>query len=180
MAGLLLPPAVTGLVMAAIMAAIMSTADSILLQVGTIASRDIFQRFVRPNASDRQMVAVSRLMVLGIAVVGLLVALLRPPGVFSIVIFTTSVLGSAFLPSYLCAVFWRRANSPGALASMLGGASTALLWQLTGLNDLTAIHPMFAGVTVSAVLIVVVSLATQRKAPVPEHVLAAMDEAARL
>jgi sodium/proline symporter len=179
-AGLLLPPAVTGLVMAAIMAAIMSTADSILLQAGTIASRDIFQRFLRPDATDKQMVAVSRLLVLAIAVLGFLVALLRPPGVFSIVIFTTSVLGSAFLPSYLCAVFWRRANSPGALASMLGGASTALLWELTGVNEATAIHPMFAGVTVSAVLIVVVSLLTQRRAPVPEHVLAAMEEAAKV
>jgi sodium/proline symporter len=158
----------------------MSTADSILLQAGTIASRDIFQRFLRPDATDKQMVAVSRLLVLAIAVLGFLVALLRPPGVFSIVIFTTSVLGSAFLPSYLCAVFWRRANSPGALASMLGGASTALLWELTGVNEATAIHPMFAGVTVSAVLIVVVSLLTQRRAPVPEHVLAAMEEAAKV
>ena len=179
-AGKLLPPAVTGIVMAAIMAAIMSTADSILLQAGSIASRDIFQRFLRPGATDHQMVWVSRLLVLAIAVVGYAVALLEPPGVFAIVVFTTTVLGSAFLPAYVCAVFWRGANTPGAIASMVGGAGTALLWTLAGLDDLTAIHAMFAGVGVSATLMVVVSLLTQRSHPVPKAVVDAMDQAARV
>ncbi len=179
-AGKLLPPAVTGIVMAAIMAAIMSTADSILLQVGTIASRDLFQRFLRPSASDQQMVLVSRLLILAIALVGYAVALLKPPGVFSIVVFTTSVLGSAFLPAYVCAVFWRKANSPGALASMVGGAATALIWDLAGLDDLTAVHAMFVGVAVSTALMVAVSLLTRRSHPVPPEVLDAMAEAAKV
>ncbi len=179
-AGKLLPSAVTGIVMAAIMAAIMSTADSILLQVGTIASRDIYQRFVRPDAGDKQMVGVSRLLVAAVAIIGFGVALYKPPGVFAIVIFTTSVLGSAFLPAYVSAVWWRKGNSPGAVASMVGGAGTALLWKLLGLEGATAIHPMFAGVAVSTTLMVVVSLATQRSHPVPEHVLAAMNSAAKV
>ena len=62
----LLPPAVTGLVMAAIMAAIMSTADSLLLQTGSIASRDLYERFINPRASEQQMLWVSRACVLGI------------------------------------------------------------------------------------------------------------------
>ena len=179
-AGKLLPPAVTGIVMAAIMAAIMSTADSILLQAGSIASRDIFQRFLRPDATDRQMVWVSRLLVLAIAAVGYAVALLQPPGVFAIVVFTTSVLGSAFLPSYVCAVFWRGANTPGAVASMVGGAATALIWTLAGLDDLTAVHAMFAGVGVSTTLMVVVSLLTRDSHPVPDAVIEAMDQAAKV
>ncbi len=179
-AGKLLPPAVTGIVMAAIMAAIMSTADSILLQTGTIASRDLFQRFIRPNADDKQMVGISRAMVGLVALIGFGVALLRPPGVFDIVIFTTSVLGSAFLPAYVCAAWWRKANSPGAVTSMVGGAGVALCWKLFGIEEATAVHPMFAGVAVSTTLMVVVSLATQRSHPVPERVLEAMERAAQV
>ena len=111
-AGLLLPAAVTGLVMAAIMAAIMSTADSLLLQTGSIASRDLYERFINPKATERQMVMVSRSLVLAIAVIGYVVALYEPPTVFTIVIFATSVLGSAFLPAYFCAVWWKKANTP--------------------------------------------------------------------
>ncbi len=172
----LLPPAVTGIVMAAIMAAIMSTADSILLQVGTIASRDIFQRFINPKASDSQMVWVSRFLVAGMGIIGLVVALVSPPGVFSIVTFTTSVLGSAFLPAYVCAVWWKKANTKGALASIVGGALMAFIAKKTSIP----LHPMLAGLIVSWLLMIVVSLATQKSSPVAEHIIKAMNEAASL
>jgi sodium/proline symporter len=126
------------------------------------------------------MVGVSRILVGVVAAVGFAVAVYKPPGVFAIVIFTTSVLGSAFLPAYVCAVWWRKGNTPGALASMVGGACVSLLWKLVGLEEATAVHPMFAGVAVSTTLMVVVSLATQRSHPVPEHVLKAMNRAAQV
>ena len=176
----LLPGAVVGIVMAAIMAAIMSTADSILLQVGTIASRDLYQRFFNKNADDKQMVVVSRLLVLIVGIVGFLVALIQPPGIFAIVVFTTSVLGSAFLPAYVCAVWWKKANTPGAIASISGGAAMAFLWQVTGASAATAIHPMFGGLVVSFILMFVVSLATRKSHPVPEHILRAIGEAEKL
>ena len=96
----LLPAAVTGVVMAAIMAAIMSTADSLLLQTGSIASRDLYERFIDPKASEQQMVWVSRVLVLAIGVIGYFVALLEPPAVAFVVIFATSILGSAFAPAF--------------------------------------------------------------------------------
>jgi sodium/proline symporter len=176
----LLPAAVTGLVMAAIMAAIMSTADSLLLQTGSIASRDLYERFVNPDASETQMVWVSRGFVLAIAVIGYIVALVEPPTVFGIVIFATSVLGSAFLPAYVCAVWWRRANTPGALASMIVGASTAFAWEYVGLVEATQMHPMLAGVLSSSVTMVVVSLATQGISPVRPHIQEAMQESGTL
>ncbi len=176
LAGKLLPPAITGIVMAAIMAAIMSTADSILLQVGTIASRDIYQRFFRKNASDKEMVWVSRILILIMGIIGLLVAIYQPPGVFAIVTFTTSVLGSAFLPGYVCAVWWKKANTPGFLASMVGGALIAFLSRTLGWSW----HPMLAGCVASIGLIIVVSLLTQKMSPVPQHILDAMDETAKL
>ncbi len=176
----LLPAAVTGLVMAAIMAAIMSTADSLLLQTGSIASRDLYERFINPKATEKQMVAVSRGLVLIIAVIGYAVALVEPPTVFSIVVFATTVLGSAFLPAYVCAVWWRRANTPGALASIVAGATVAFVWEANGLVDSTQLHPMLAGVTTSTIAMVVVSLLTQRSSPVPPHILDAMTESDRV
>ena len=179
-ASALLPAAVTGLVMAAIMAAIMSTADSLLLQVGSIASRDLYERFVNPNASEAQMVRVSRGLVLGIAVIGYVVALYEPPSVFGIVVFATTVLGSAFLPAYVCAVWWRKANAPGALASIVSGALVSFVWQYADLAGPSQLDPMLVGVLASSVAMVVVSLLTQRSHPVPGEIVEAMDEADRL
>ncbi len=176
----LLPAAVTGVIMAAIMAAIMSTADSLLLQTGSIAARDLYERFIDPNASERRMVWVSRLMVLAIGAIGYLVALFQPPTVFQVVIFVTSVLGSAFLPAYVCAVWWRKANSPGALASIVAGASAAFLWQFLDLEGASGLHPMVAGLLASTTAMVVVSLATQKRHPVPQAILDLMAESANL
>ena len=177
-AGLLLPPAVTGLVMAAIMAAIMSTADSLLLQTGSIASRDLYERFINPDASERQMVMVSRGLVLAIALTGYVVALYDPPTVFAIVIFATSVLGSAFLPAYFCAVWWKKANTAGALSSMIVGASVAFGWEVAAIVESTQMAPMTAGVASSITTMIVVSLLTQKLSPVPANIHQVMDEAA--
>ena len=176
----LLPPAVTGIVMAAIMAAIMSTADSLLLQTGSIASRDLYERFINRSASEQQIMWVSRALVLAIGLIGYLVALVEPPAVAFIVIFATSVLGSAFAPAFVCAVWWKKANTPGAIASMIAGAATSFAWELAGLAETTTLAPVTVGLTASTVAIVVVSLATQRIAPVPPLVLAAMEDTARV
>jgi sodium/proline symporter len=124
------------------------------------------------------MVAVSRGLVLAIALVGYLVALYEPPTVFGIVIFATSVLGSAFLPAYVCAVWWKKANTPGALSSMVIGASVAFVWEYGGYVETTQLAPMFAGVVSSTTAMIVVSLATRKLAPVPEYIAGVMDEAA--
>ena len=179
-ANALLPAAVTGLVMAAIMAAIMSTADSLLLQVGSIASRDLYERFINPQATEIQMVGVSRGLVLAIAVIGYVVALYEPPPVFGIVVFATTVLGSAFLPAYVCAVWWRKANAPGALASIIAGAVVSFDWQYADLASQTQLDPMLVGVMASTAAMIVVSLLTQRSHPVPPEIVLAMDEADRL
>jgi len=176
----LLPAAATGIVMAAIMAAIMSTADSLLLQAGSVAARDLYERFANPGASERQMVRVSRGLVLGIGVIGYAVALVQPPAVFDVVIFATSVLGSAFVPAFFCAVWWRRANTPGALASMAVGALVSVGWEVAKLADSTTVHPMAAGIAASSLTMVVVSLLTARSAPVAPHILRAMEEAAKV
>ena len=124
-----LPSFAVGIVMAAVMAAIMSTADALLLQASTIAAKDIMARFFLPAMTERQMVLISRAMVLLIAVAGIGLAIWQPPAVFSLVIFATTVLGSAFVPSYVCAVWWKKANAVGAVCSIIAGSVAAVLWK---------------------------------------------------
>src|SRR5699024_10899993 len=116
-----LPAVAVGIVMAAIMGAIKSTADALLLQSGTIASQDLLTRFVRQTISERNSLNVSRALILLLAVIAFALAIVEPPGVFDIVVFATSVLGSAFVPAYICAVWWKKANTVGAISSMIVG-----------------------------------------------------------
>lgn len=176
----ILPPFAVGIVMAAIMAAIMSTADALLLQAGTIASQDIYARFINRGMSDGQMVWVSRLIILALAVIGYAVAAVDPPGVAAVVIFATTVLGSAFVPVYVCAVWWKKANVPGAIASMLVGAVVSVGWELADLSSRTGLGPMLVGMVCSTLAIVGVSLATQRSHPVPERIRRAIEETAKV
>ena len=110
-ADIVLPAFAVGIVMAAIMAAIMSTADALLLQSGTIASYDLFRRFINPRMTDRQSVWVSRITVLLLAIIGYVVAIVGAPAVAQVVIFSTTVLGAAFVPAYVCAAWYQAAHT---------------------------------------------------------------------
>ena len=178
-AQVVLPPFAVGLVMAAIMAAIMSTADSILLQAGTIASQDLGGTLIK-NLSEKAAVNISRLVILVIAIVGLILAMWRPPGVFDLVVFATATMGSAFVPAYVCAVWWKKANTPGAITSMIAGAVGAVGAQIFDTGSMWGMDPMMVGIIASVLGIIVGSLATQRSHPVPPHVLAAVEETMRV
>lgn len=178
-AELVLPNFAVGIVMAAIMAAIMSTADALLLQTGTIASHDLFKRFINPSMTEKQSVWVSRITVLAFATLGYIIATTRAPGIADVVLFATTILGTAFVPAYVAAVWWKKANTAGAIASMIVGTIVPIVWELGGLTDLTAVDPM-ASVVISALTLVVVSLATQKTNPVPEHIREVLVETAKV
>lgn len=179
-ADVVLPTFAVGIVMAAIMAAIMSTADALLLQAGTIASQDIYARFINKKMSDGQMVWVSRITVLALALIGYGIAAFEPPAVAAIVIFSTTVLGSAFVPSYICAVWWKKANAIGSISSMIAGTLVSVLWQVSGAPDATGIDPMVTGILASTLAMVIGSLASQHSYPVPGHIVRALDETAKV
>jgi sodium/proline symporter len=149
MAYLLLPTAIAAIVLVGIMSAIMSTADASLMTMGTMLGRDIYQRYINKNATDKQLMFASRACVLCVGVISIIIALIQPPGVFQIVIFSFSALGSAFLPSYVCAVWWRNANTVGCISSMISGCLTSVIWSAAGLSTVTGFHEFFAGIIVS-------------------------------
>lgn len=175
-----LPNFAVGIVMAAVMAAIMSTADALLLQASTIASRDLAERFVFTNFSEKKMVTTSRITVLIMALGGIVLAIWQPPSVFGLTIFATTVLASAFVPSYVCAVWWKKANKVGAVASMLVGTAISVTWEVAGLTAATNIDPMVVGIVASTLAMAIGSLATQQVAPVSKHIVDAINRAAAL
>ncbi|QFU84558.1 sodium/proline symporter [Natronorubrum aibiense] len=157
----LLPSVLAAVILAALMAAVMSTADSLLIMAGSILSRDVVQRFAADDLSDDQMFFWSRMLVLAIGVIGVIVAAVQPPGIFTLVVFAFGGLGTAFLVPNIAGIYWDRANWQGALTAMIGGAGTNIVWTVWNLQEVSAIHPFFAGLIVSAVLMIVVTLITE-------------------
>lgn len=177
-AKVVLPTLVVGIVMAAVMAAIMSTADALLLQASTIAAKDIVGRFFIKNMNEQQMVRISRISVLVMATLGVLIAFSNPPQVFDIVVYATSILGGAFVPAYICAVWWKKANWVGATLSIVSATIMVVIWQQLQLEDNTGLHPMLIGLLTSTITMIIGSLATQKSHPVSASVLSAIDDAA--
>lgn len=139
------PGIFAAVLLSAVMAAIMSTSDSILMQAGTILSRDIYLRFIDKKASQNKMVIISRLCILAAGIIGVIVAIYQPPSVFALVIFAFGVLGNSFMIPYVASVYSKKANSVGVICAMVGGGLTNIIWTTAGLQDITAIHPFFGG-----------------------------------
>jgi SSS family transporter len=163
-----LPAAMGGLMLAAITAAMMSTVDSLLIVAGSALSVDIYQNLVDPAASPRRRRWVDRI---GITVVGSVPVALLLSGVGEgelvqfIVLLFTALMAAAFAMPVVGGVLWKRATKQGAVAAMLGGVTATFLWEALG--D-PAVEPVLPGFAASALLFVLVSLATP---PPPEAAL---------
>lgn len=171
LANLLFPGVIAAIILIAIMSAIMSTADAQLMLTGTMLSRDIYQRFFKKDATDKELLIVSRIMVVGVGVVSVLISLIQPPGVFSLVIFSFGVLGCSFCVPYICAVWWKKANACGCIASMIGGGLTNIIWTTMGLESQTAMHPFFAGLLVSIAAMLIFTNFGKKTTPEMEDIL---------
>lgn len=155
LAKMMFPPVISAIVLTAIMSAIMSTVAALLLLVGTMVSIDFYKRWLNPNASDQRVVFMSRAAIIAVGIVGITIAILNPPGVFSLVVFSFGTMASAFLPSYICAVWWKKANATGACASMVGGGLTAFFWTAMGIEESTQVHSFLIGVVVSWIAMII-------------------------
>ncbi|MCQ2545598.1 MAG: sodium/proline symporter [Clostridia bacterium] len=145
----LLPGVLAAIVLVAIMSAIMSTADAQLMLMGTMLGRDIYQRYINKDATDKQLMNVSRICILAVGVISVIIALVQPPGVFQLVVFSFATLGSSFLPSYVGAVWTKWGNTTGCYASMVSGCIISIVWEAAGLASVTGMHTFFVGIIVS-------------------------------
>ena len=156
------PAVISGILLSAVLAASMSTADSQLLSAASALSSDVYKPLIRRNrAGDREMQWVGRGVVLAIAVVALLIAANPNSGsIMSLVENAWGIFGAAFGPSILLSLFWKRFNFPGAVAGIVAGAVTDILW-LYLLGSL-GIYEIIPGFAVGLIAAVVVTLITKK------------------
>lgn len=152
----LMNPWVAGFLMAAILAAVMSTADSQLLVASSAITEDGYRAFVDKHASPTQLMWLSRITVVVVAVVAALVALFGDQSVMDLVGYAWAGFGAGFGPVLLMSVFWRRMTWTGALAGMVAGASMAVAWDIFDENVLgLGLYAMIPAVALSFLCIVV-------------------------
>lgn len=156
-----------GLFLCGILAAIMSTADSQLLVTASAVAEDLFKGIIKKDAKDKTVLKVSRVTVIIVAVLAYLIALNPDSSVMGLVSNAWAGFGAAFGPTVLLSLYWNRVNLPGAIAGIVSGAATVLVWDyipLAGgqtLGTVTGLYSLAIGFLISLVLIVVVSLATK-------------------
>ncbi|MEQ8265604.1 MAG: sodium/proline symporter PutP [Parvibaculum sp.] len=138
-------PWVAGILLASVLAAIMSTVSSQLLVSSSVIAEDFWKRIFRPKAEARELLNVGRASVLIISIAAFLLALDRDSSVLSLVAYAWAGFGAAFGPVVVLSLFWRRMTRDGALAGMAVGAFTVIVWkQLSGgIFDVYEILPGF-------------------------------------
>lgn len=162
-----LSPLAGSLLLVAMISAIMSTCNSILLVTGAGFAHDVYKKLLRPKATEAHLVRVNRLSIVGLSLIPAYFALQRYGDVQSIVVEQAKLIASFFFVPVVIGVNWRRGTAAGAVSAMLGGFTACLAWSL-GLREAlgwSGFDSVEVGVFVSLTLFVVVSWATPR---VPE------------
>ena len=164
----LFPGIIAGLFLAALLAAVMSTADSQLLVAASSVTGDFYKNIIHKNASDKELMWVSRVVVVIIAMIAALIATDQDSIVYQLVSFAWAGFGSTFGPLIVFSLFWRRMNKAGAVAGIISGGVTAIGWHMLGQNigGIFKLYELLPGFVVSSLFIIVVSLMT--KAPSQE------------
>ena len=166
-----------GLILAGILAATMSTADSQMLAAASSVSQNILQEFGHMKLTEKQSLFAARLTIICISVVGVVLARDPNSSVFGIVSFAWAGFGGSFGAVVLCALFWKRCNWQGALAGMLSGGLMVFVWKyiISPLGGVFGIYELLPAFLISLIVCVVVSLVT----PAPSAEIEAEFDAAK-
>ncbi len=171
---MLLPAFLTGIVVSGIFAATMSSSDSYLLIVGSSVADNIYRGVFNKEASDKQIMFVSRIALVIVTVFGMLIASDPNSSIFTIVSYAWAGFGAAFGPITLLALFWRRANLQGAIAGMITGGLTVIIWNIleASFGGIFVIYELLPAFLLALAVNVIVSKLT---APPSDEVLEVFD-----
>jgi len=164
----LLPEWAAGIVIAAITAAIMSTADSQLLVATSSIVEDVYHKLINPNVNQKKLVLYSRISVLLLSVIAFLLAL-QGGVIYFLVAFAWGGLAASFGPLIILSLWWRRSTKWGAIAGMISGASAVIIWDKFGIANMLAkslsseliIPGMIPAFLISLFFVIIVSLFTK-------------------
>ena len=166
----LLPEWGAGIVIAAITAAIMSTADSQLLVATSSAVEDVYHKLINKNAEQKKLVLYGRISVLILSVFAFLLAL-QGGVIYFLVAFAWGGLAASFGPIIILSLWWKRTTKWGAIAGMISGAATVIIWDKVGIanifkemsiDDQLVITGMLPAFLISMLTIVIISLLTMQ------------------
>ena len=166
-----LPTFLGAMMMTTIVGIIISTADSFLLVPATTLMRDVYLNYINPNANEKKIVFLSRMLVLALGIVAYIVSLgfAKSEGFFERALYAYTIYGAAITPSLVAALFWKGATKEGAVASILTGTVTTLLWKeavfirnIIPANIYNNMDEVLPAITFSVISLVVVSLATKK------------------
>ena len=153
---------IAGIILAGILAATMSTADSQLLAAASSISQNLLQDFGKKKLDTKTSVKIARVMVIVISVISVVLASDPNSSIFEIVSFAWAGFGAAFGPIVLCALFWKRSNKWGALCGMIAGGAMIFIWKygIARLGGAFAIYELLPAFLIALIVNVAVSLLT--------------------
>lgn len=151
-------PWVAGILLSAILAAVMSTLSSQLLVCSSVLSEDFYRGFLRQQAGQRELVWVGRFSVLAVALVAMWIARDPDSRVLGLVSYAWAGFGAAFGPVVLLSLFWKRMTRNGAVAGVVLGAVTVVAWKQIAIGQLgMGLYEIVPGFVVATLAIIVVS-----------------------
>lgn len=155
-----LPKFLAGIVLSGILAATMSTADSQLLMVASSVGNNLYKSVFKKDATDRQILIVTKLTTVCVAIIGVIIAINPDSSIFDLVSLSWSGFGASFGPLVLFSLFWKRTTLKGAIAGMIGGGTLSIIWQLyiSQLGGIFGVYSLLPAFIFASLLIVVISL----------------------
>ncbi|MDR1306227.1 MAG: sodium/proline symporter, partial [Treponema sp.] len=158
------PPLIAGIVVSGILAASMSSSDSYMLIASSAVSSDIMKGIIKKDASEALVMWIARIAMLAVTVFGVILALSDNESIFRIVSYAWAGFGAAFGPLMLFSLFWKRTTFPAAAAGMLTGGVMVIFWKnvIAKLGGVFAIYELLPAFVISALVILVVSLLTEK------------------
>jgi sodium/proline symporter len=158
---ILFHPLFAGFVLAAILAAIMSTVSSQLIVTSSALVEDLYKIVVRKDAKDKELVFLGRMAVLLVSLVAAALAFRQNNTILNLVAYAWAGFGASFGPTILLSLFWKKMTNWGALFGMIVGAVTVIVWKNVGLGD--TLYEIVPGFVFNLIVSVVVSYMTYRK-----------------
>jgi sodium/proline symporter len=158
----LFPAVFTGIFLVIVLAASMSTVDSLVIMASSAIARDVIQKIFKPDLTQSHVSTIGKVTTVVIGIFGVAFAIGEVPLIFWLVLFAWAGLASAFTPVVLCSLFWKRTTRAGAIAGMIAGFTTAVVFVLPGVKALTHdLYEMIPGFAAGFAACIAVSLFTQ-------------------
>ncbi len=168
-------PLFAGFLLAAVLAAIMSTISSQLIVTSSALTEDLYRVLFRKNATDKEYVFFGRMAVLVVALIAAFLAFEQNDTILGLVAYAWAGFGAAFGPIIILSLYWKKMNKWGAIVGMVAGALTVIIWKNVGLGD--TLYEIVPGFIINLILSVIVSLITFKH---DEQIEKEFDESVRL